>query len=114
MKTFCLSAIVASLFALPALAEPVKLTEPEIRAEIIDTKLKGRRMGMTASILHASDGTTTVSAFVRKRKGRWQIVNDQLCITWNGKDEAQCNSILRRGEGQYELDPQGMSFEVKD
>ena len=114
MKTFCLSAIVTSLFVLPALAEPVKLTEPEIRAEIIDTKLKGHRVGMTASIFHASDGTTTVNAFIRKRKGRWEIVDDQLCITWNGEDEAKCNSILRRGEGRYELDPQGMTFEVKD
>ncbi|MDJ0979688.1 MAG: hypothetical protein QNI87_14270 [Erythrobacter sp.] len=99
--------------AAPALAEPEVLTAAEIRKEIIDVELKGKRFFMTATIFHSSDGTSKIRAPVRKRDGTWEIKGNELCITWEKEDETDCVRFERRGEGKYRIEPLGLNIEAK-
>lgn len=72
--------------ALGAAAEQsALLTGEELRAEIVGVELEGRRLGVTIKILHDSDGTSTIRSRFRNRDGTWEIVGNQLCVTWQGE-----------------------------
>lgn len=96
----------------PVLAEEKTLTGAEIRSEIIGTPLKGKRMLMTAKILHARDGTSKLEAPIRKRSGTWAIKGNQLCVTWEGESKADCITFTRKGDGKYRIEPMGLTVTV--
>ncbi len=91
-----------------------QLSGIQIQTEIIGSDLVGRRFGIRARILHASDGRTTIQTPIRTREGRWNIVGDELCVTWQGRDEAECVAFVRRtAEGQYRVEPNGINVEAR-
>jgi len=101
-------AIVLVFASPPAMAETAQLTGSEIQTEIIGATLKAKRMGMTATITHALDGTSALNAPVRKRSGTWQVVDDTLCVAWAAEADRECVSFHRQDEiDKFLIKPNG-------
>src|SRR5262244_1884793 len=81
-----------------------KLTGGQIRA-----KLAG--MELTDNVhwrdLYQSNGTVLSTSMGRKRTGKWQIENDQLCIEFDKEPIPQCYDVWLSGN-QVELRHEGL------
>ncbi|GFE66185.1 hypothetical protein [Litoreibacter roseus] len=85
--------------ATPALAGP--LTESEMRSELLNKTLKGKRLGMTFVLQLSSDGHAKMQSTVKDDVGKWRINGQQMCLTWNefrgGKEN--CATFSREKDG---------------
>lgn len=39
----------------------------------------------------------------KQRTGQWEVVDNKLCITWEGKTKALCFDVVAIEDGQYQL-----------
>lgn len=103
MKTHSILRIAATLvsitLAAPAIAAP--LTEGEMRAELLDKTLKGKRLGMSFVLQLRTDGSATMQSTIIDDDGKWRIQNGQMCLQWgNFRDGREnCSSFSREKDG---------------
>jgi hypothetical protein len=81
-----------------ALADPVKLTGPEIKALLTGNTVHGTWSGKEYWSFFGTDGWTTFLVAGRKpADGRWGTSATQYCSTWDPGGSA-CYDIYRDGE----------------
>jgi len=97
----CLHTLLIALMAgvaVPALAAPVKLSGPEIKALLSGNTVHGTWAGREYWSYFADDGWTTyLPAGGKPSNGRWAANTDQYCSTW-ASSGTSCYDIYRDGE----------------
>jgi hypothetical protein len=82
-----------------------KLTGGQIRAKLAGTELTDNVHWRDR---YQRNGTVMSTSMGRKRTGKWQIENDQLCIEFEKEPIPQCYDVWLSGN-QVELRREGLS-----
>ena len=82
-----------------------KLTGGQIRAKLADMELTDNVHWRDR---YQRNGTVMSTSMGRKRTGKWQIENDQLCIEFEKEPIPQCYDVWLSGN-QVELRREGLS-----
>ena len=86
------------LAALPAGADPVKMTGPEIEAALTGNTVEGVSGATPYSSTFDADGSTTYTAEGRPpSRGRWSVKGDQYCSVWEQSGES-CYDLEHDGD----------------
>ncbi len=93
-------ALIAALIctAAPAVADPVKLSGPEIKALLSGNTVHGTWAGKEYWSFFGSDGWTTyLAAGGKPADGRWGASSTQYCSTWD-PGGSSCYDLYRDGD----------------
>lgn len=98
MRRWCASLIILLLSTGAALAEPVKLSGPEIKALLSGNTVHGDWAGSEYWSYFGPDGWTTyLSKGGKPADGRWGVSSTQYCSTWD-PGGTSCYDIYRDGD----------------
>lgn len=68
--------------------------------------------GKTSNFFANSDGTLTLSAVSKPGAGRWQVQGNNLCISWDAKQERdiRCGRVMTAGQWYYTTHSKSVKF----
>jgi hypothetical protein len=101
-----LSILAVLLIAAPALADPIKMTGPEIQAALTGRSVEGVwGSSRYVSSFDAHGGTVYTAEGRPPSHGRWSVKGDQYCSIWEQSGES-CYDLERDGDTIIWVEPE--------